>query len=444
MTRRGSGRKLPGCCTYALHVWQRLLDTRDGTHWSNRRTPPLSPHHSMPRRSRPAHRKPPKTSDSLVTQGKTIIKHTAAQKQPIRSEPDLSEDDHVFEQEVSSDEFEEGSSQGSGRLNGQDNDDEDEDADAPRVVQWEEDMEDFVEDEEAEEEEDLTNEKTLQNNLQDLPLGALRRAQLLLSHAEPEGDSDSASDSDEGSATEEDTPEVHDVKGKGKEKERVEWSIKPRNDISKRSSKHAPMEVTSKRPVSRRRTVVEAPKIVPRDPRFLATAGEFDATKFQKSYGFLSESHKTELQTLKETLKQARKRLVSSPRDLRSEHEHEVHRLEQAMKRAESAVNKDRLDKVGRNALSKAKKEEQEKRKEGKGHWFLKKVDKQKLLVKARYEALAQEGGQRAVQKAIEKKQKKESQKEKRSRPYAKGEQGGSRKRGPEADAPWPRKRQRV
>ncbi|KAJ3516250.1 hypothetical protein NLJ89_g1241 [Agrocybe chaxingu] len=385
----------------------------------------------MPRRSRPAYRKPPKTSDSSVTRAKIIIKPTAAQKQLIRSEPDLKSEDEA----VSSDEFEEGSSQGSGRIAGQGNDDEDGDADAPRVVQWEEDNED----EEAEEEEDLANEKTLQNNLQDLPLGALRRAQQLLSRA-PEGDSDSASDSDEGSGAEEDIPEVHDVKAK----ERVEWSIKPRNDISKRSNKHAPTEVTSKRPVSRKRTVVEAPKIAPRDPRFLATAGEFDATKFQKSYGFLSESHKAELQTLKETLKQARKRLASSPRDLRSEHEHEVHRLEQAMKRAESAVNKDRLDRVGRDALSKAKREEQEKRREGKGHWFLKKVDKQKLLVKARYDALAQEGGLRAVKKAIEKKQKKESQKEKRSRPYAKGEQGGSRKRGREVDPPWPRKRQRV
>jgi len=39
------------------------------------------------------------------------------------------------------------------------------------------------------------------------------------------------------------------------------------------------------------------------------------------------------------------------------------------------------------------------------------------LVVKARYEALAKEGGQRAVKRAIEKKQKKIGQKEKRSRP---------------------------
>ena len=80
-----------------------------------------------------------------------------------------------------------------------------------------------------------------------------------------------------------------------------------------------------------------------------------------------------ELATLRETLKQARKLLASSPRDLRSEREAEVYRLEQAIKRAESTVNKDRLDQVQRDALNKAKKEEEEKRRQGKGKWFLKK-----------------------------------------------------------------------
>ena len=40
--------------------------------------------------------------------------------------------------------------------------------------------------------------------------------------------------------------------------------------------------------------------------------------------------------------------------------------------------------------------------------------------MKARYEALAKEGGARAVKKAILKKQKKVSQSEKRSRPFKK------------------------
>jgi len=45
-------------------------------------------------------------------------------------------------------------------------------------------------------------------------------------------------------------------------------------------------------------------------------------------------------------------------------------------------------------------------------------AEKRQLLVKARYDALAAEGGKRAVRKAIEKKQKKVGQKEKKSRPF--------------------------
>jgi ribosomal RNA-processing protein 36 len=46
-------------------------------------------------------------------------------------------------------------------------------------------------------------------------------------------------------------------------------------------------------------------------------------------------------------------------------------------------------------------------------------AEKRKLLVKARYNALAAEGGKGAVRKAIEKKQRKIGQKEKKSRPFA-------------------------
>lgn len=102
----------------------------------------------------------------------------------------------------------------------------------------------------------------------------------MLAQAEPDSESDSdqesMSDDDEG------PPEAEDLKGKPREKvEKVEWSTKRRTDIAKRSSKHAcvlflsfllalisngcvysPMEVTSKRPVSRKRQVVDVPKIV--------------------------------------------------------------------------------------------------------------------------------------------------------------------------------------
>ncbi|KDR84945.1 hypothetical protein GALMADRAFT_131709 [Galerina marginata CBS 339.88] len=405
----------------------------------------------MPRRPRPLHRTAPGKVATAEKQAKlsssTVPK--AASKIQFAEQDSGSEEGVVSsldEDGSLSEEFEEGSSQDPGLYNEslRRAEDDEADADAPRIAQWEDDEVDFSQQEfEDEKAEADLSEKTLKNNLQDLPLGALRQAQRVLSQAEPESDSGSEGESGTDSNSE---PEVRNTKGKGKEKiEKVEWSAKPRKDISKRSSKHAPTEVTSKRPVTRRRTVVEVPKIVPRDPRFLPTAGEFSAEKFHTQYSFLADNHRKELSTLRETLKQARKLLASSPRDLRSEREHEVYRLEQAIKRAESMVNKDRLDRVQRETLSKAKKEEQQKRTQGKGEWYLKKGEKQKLIMEARYEALAKEGGQRAVKKVIEKRQKKQSQKEKRSRPYAKGEESGSRKRGLEADAGWPNaKRRRV
>lgn len=110
----------------------------------------------------------------------------------------------------------------------------------------------------------------------------------------------------------------------------------------------------------------------PRDPRFLPLAGEFLPQKFQESYGFLADAHKTELRTLRENLKAARKLLTNSPRELRADREAEVGRLEMAVKRAESMVNKDRRAKVDQEALTKLNEAERVKRKEGKGGWWMK------------------------------------------------------------------------
>lgn len=73
-------------------------------------------------------------------------------------------------------------------------------------------------------------------------------------------------------------------------------------------------------------------------------------------------------------------------------------------------------------------------------------ADKKELLVRARYDALAQAGGKSAVKRAIEKKQKKISQKEKKSRPFAarSGHDGTvGEKRSQRSDDGGPRKRPR-
>ena len=109
-----------------------------------------------------------------------------------------------------------------------------------------------------------------------------------------------------------------------------------------------------------------------RDPRFLSFTGKFQPDLYRHSYGFLADLHKTELSTLQENLKRARKALASSPRNQREGREQEVARLEQAVKRAESNVNRDKREQIEQDALGKAKLEEKEKRKAGKGAWHMK------------------------------------------------------------------------
>jgi len=126
-----------------------------------------------------------------------------------------------------------------------------------------------------------------------------------------------------------------------------------------------------------------------------------------------------ELATLRDNLKRARKLLTSSPRHLRAERNAEVERLTLAVKRAESSVNRAKRERVEQNALSTMEKEERQKRQEGKKPYWLKDAEKKKLLLKARYDAVAADGGKRAVKKVIEKRRKKLSQSETKSRPFS-------------------------
>jgi hypothetical protein len=108
-----------------------------------------------------------------------------------------------------------------------------------------------------------------------------------------------------------------------------------------------------------------------RDPRFSDLSGTFDAQRFAAQYGFLADMHQSEHASLRENLQRARKLLASSPRDLRAERAAEVTRLEAALRRTESTVAKDRRERVEREALERFKKAEREKRKQGKGAWYM-------------------------------------------------------------------------
>jgi len=77
----------------------------------------------------------------------------------------------------------------------------------------------------------------LKIDLSSLPLGTLRKAQRALVHAKSIGDSED--DSSMQGASDVKGLEARDIDLKGKQKEKPEWSTKPRTDLVKRSNKHA-------------------------------------------------------------------------------------------------------------------------------------------------------------------------------------------------------------
>ncbi|KAL1739973.1 hypothetical protein HDZ31DRAFT_68403 [Schizophyllum fasciatum] len=393
----------------------------------------------MPRRPRPTTRAPPtsgkgKAKASVQATSSSTPGYSAkAPKRPlsVEEDEDFSDEDRFNSQGETDEENDAQESDESG-TNPEEDDNDESDIDADRVVQWVDDdeevgsdLDDSSEDEDEEDEEAVPSSKPkdiklLMEGLSDLPLGALRKAQRSLAQAEVvESDSESEAESNSGDESDGSAPEA--ISAKGKEPERVEWSAHPKQ-VAKRSSKHAPAEVSSKKPVTRRRQVVDVPKLTPRDPRFLAVTGELKPDKFKQSYSFLSDMHRNEFTTLRENLSRARKLLATSPRHLREERAREVDTLERALKKAESQVQRDKREAVEQQALARAAKEERERRAQGKGEWHMKRGEKREMLAKARYDALAKEGGRSAVSKAIDKKRKKIAQKEKKARPFAKGQ----------------------
>ncbi|EKM61094.1 uncharacterized protein PHACADRAFT_82265 [Phanerochaete carnosa HHB-10118-sp] len=397
----------------------------------------------MPRRPRPTTRKPP-----IHLAGASRGPRTATKPHGITgnvNEIRIHAVDSVSENEPESDSAGEhedlDEDPESSFVEGGEEEEEDVDVDGPRVAQYvdEEDLEEVGEESEPEDDEpeqEPDNLKNLRNDLSTLPLGALRKAQQALLRSKVYDDEDD----EDGEGPGLPSGEYSNSEPKGETSHQAKDQEKEKKEVPKRKNKHAPMEMSSKRPVPRKRLDIPVNKPVPRDPRFLPITGEFSQDRFRTQYGFLSEMHEQEMNTLKENLKRARKMLASSPRALRAEREAEVQRLERAVKRAESLVNRGKREQVEASVLAKARKEEKEKQKQGKKAWFMKNVDKKELLTRAKFEVLAEQGGRGAVRKAIEKKQKKTSQKEKKRRPYAPGEKRPSR---PSTDV-RPNKRQKF
>ncbi|KAJ3087658.1 hypothetical protein HK102_010559 [Quaeritorhiza haematococci] len=192
----------------------------------------------------------------------------------------------------------------------------------------------------------------------------------------------------------------------------------------KRENKNMPMEVTSKRPVSRMREVVEVPKLKARDPRFDPLCGQLNEGLFKSSYGFVFNYEENEIKMLREKIgKEKNPGEKAKMQKL----------LQRMLSKREARDKKDRRQKIVRDW----RKNELELAKQGKKPYYLKEADIKKLELVDKFQRLKgessfldkdssskkkkQENPEKAalkLEKYLEKKRKRNAAKERRFLPY--------------------------
>lgn len=183
-----------------------------------------------------------------------------------------------------------------------------------------------------------------------------------------------------------------------------------------RSSKHAPMEMSSKRPVSRKREVIPVRKLQARDPRFDplvaarssagASSGKHDVDaaedRARRAYSFLDEYRDDEMRQLKAAIKKTRN---SADKE----------KLQRALMSMESRKRAREQKDRERAVVEEHRRREKELVKEGKkaNPFYLKKSEQRKRLLVDQFTGMSE----KQREKAIEKKRKKIAGKEKKELP---------------------------
>ncbi|KAI0019648.1 hypothetical protein F4780DRAFT_746093 [Xylariomycetidae sp. FL0641] len=178
-----------------------------------------------------------------------------------------------------------------------------------------------------------------------------------------------------------------------------------------RTSKHAPVEQSSKKRVSRKREVVSTHTVPSRDPRFSAASGAaMDAGRARAAYGFLDEYRASEVAQLKGALKKTRD-------------EGERARLKRAIASMESRAQAQARKDAERELLAAHRQKEKQLVAEGKKErpFYLKKSEQKRRLLVDQFAGMKG----RQVDRAIERRRKKLTSKERRDMPFARRERSG-------------------
>ena len=234
-----------------------------------------------------------------------------------------------------------------------------------------------------------------------LSFGALAKAQAMLGRQKKKNKSKGADDSEDAAGDEDSSPAWQQQKNS--------QPFAKREKPPSRSSKHAPMEMSSKYQVSRKREIIPVKKLQHRDPRFdpLVTGQAIktatDEDRARKAYAFLDENRDDEMRQVRAAVKKAK-----TPAQ-----KEELQRALMSMegrKRARAQRDKERA------VVEEHRRREKELVKEGKKAkpFYLKKSEQKKRLLADQFAGLSE----RQRDKAIEKKRKKIAGKEKKQMPF--------------------------
>ncbi|KAL4898537.1 rRNA biogenesis protein rrp36 [Aspergillus ambiguus] len=275
----------------------------------------------------------------------------------------------------------------------------------------EEPSEDEEEEEDDEESEDDHPDDDVKTSLSNISFGALAKAQASLGPKNKRTSKPSKPTDDEGASTASPLDDIRTRIREAREQKRqlASSSKTPADDMKKpaRSSKHAPMVQSSKRAVTRKRTIIEPPAVPKaRDPRFdptvLSKSSRHNPEAANKAYAFLDEYRSSELKELKEKYaktknsdeKEALKRSIRSMGD-----------------RLRAIENQKREKEI----LAEHKKKEKELIRQGKksNPYYLKKSDLKKQVLLKKYENM----NSKERMKALERRRKKVASKERKEMP---------------------------
>lgn len=182
------------------------------------------------------------------------------------------------------------------------------------------------------------------------------------------------------------------------------------HDRPGRANKNRPMEMSSKVRVGRYREVIQASKMVVRDPRFESLCGNLDTEGFKNRYSFLYE---VELPAEKSKLQ----KLIKKSKD-----PNVIEDLKNHISWIDKQLKSSSYRNIESEILSEHIKKEKEAAKQGKHPYYLKKSEIRERKLIRKYNELKASG---KLDSFIEKRRKKNASKDHRFMPYRKSSDGG-------------------